>query len=530
MLPRPADRYARLAVGVVALYALFGLLTLMSMPPVHYLGDELGNIQHGAGYIQSMSSGLNADNVLKPRAFSTMLWLTQAVLGPGIWQSRLLVHLTSVMSLGLLWFLGVALGGSRRAALWAVAMAATSFLFNWNARLVRPESVTTLLVLAMLWLLVRGASGPRRYTLYAGALAALSVNIHPNNAQYVVGLAPVALALAWPRSERVGRGGVKTLARPLGLYAGGVLLGCAYWWLAVYAPTQAPAVASAGGSGVGRALTGIYGFPFMRQGFLSLAWESLLRFPGDYAFTYMKFADRVFPNTVSFGYFGAAMAGVIACGLAAGHRRIIGLLLAFMAVTLYANYFLTSHFGYWHMAEFVPVLCLSAALGADALTSRAEAFRPGWGRPAAAVLLALLVGAGLYNTALSTLRLSRYTYADLTRAITGPLPKGARTFAHHLYEPALRPGFVTYAYDVDNPYRTCRPFRQVLHDAEPRFVVFDDALRGSMRSACGADYEQDALRAVLATGRAVATLQLAYPNYWAPGRMIREAVIVEMPE
>jgi hypothetical protein len=529
MLPRPADRYAKLAVGVIALYALLGLLTLTSMPPVHYLGDELGNIQHGAGYIQSMSSGLNADNVLKPRAFSTLLWLTQAVLGPGIWQSRLLVHLTSVLSLALLWLLGAELG-SRRAALWGVAMAATSFLFNWNARLVRPESVTILLVLAMLWLLVRGRSGPGRYTLYAGALAALSVNVHPNNAQYIVGLAPVVLALAWPRADSPAGRRLTALARPLGLYAGGVLLGCAYWWLAVYAPTQAPAVASAGGSGVGRALTGIYGFPFMKENIFGLAWESLLRFPGDYAFTYAKFADRVFPNTVSFGYFGVAMAGVIACGLAAGHRRIIGLLLTFMGFTLYANYFLAARFGYWHMAEFVPVLCLCAALGADALTSRAEAFRPGWGRVAAAVLLASLVGVGLYNTALTTFRLSRYTYADLTRAITGPVPMGARTFAHHLYEPALRQGFVTYAYDVDNPYRTCRPFRQVLHDAHPRFVVFDDVLRGSMRSACGPDYEQDALRAVLATGRAVATLQLAYPNYWAPGRMIREAVIVEMPE
>jgi len=234
-------------------------------------------------------------------------------------------------------------------------------------------------------------------------------------------------------------------------------------------------------------------------------------------------ADYLYMNKISFTFFAVVYGVIYVLGIFTESRKIIFGLLAFVGGTLFINYFLTTHFGYWHMVEFVPFLCLS--LGAAILKVSKMILK--W-KSSVIYITSLIIILGLYNITFSAIEFYKYDYDKLLKTIYHKVPQNAQVFAIELYKPAFKERLLGYNYDVDRPGTTCEPFPSVIKKINPDYVIFDDVLRGFMSSSCGETYEISAFKYLLETAKGSELIKINYPNYWAKNKLLKDIYIFKI--
>jgi len=496
--------YRVVAALLVAVFVLSGALTLKAYPPVNYnLGDEIWATQNGINF-PGLPHGPG-----EPVLYFAAIWAFQGIVGEGVFPVRLFSVLMAGVSLYLTFLIGKAVI-NEKAGLLSAALLATSFAFGWHARIARPEMMTTVFVLSAFYLVVRGVKENPRFLFYGGLLTALSVNVHPNNLQYIAGMTFAYCALA--KREVFSK---KTL-----LYLSGILAGLAAWFIMIYLPSKSASMATPLTAAVGD-ITRVHQFPFMEKGLLGLLKESAVSFPKDYIFEYLRLFDDFFPNTISVWFFAISAGLLWGLGLLTGKRRTALYLLCIPALTAFGNYFITYQFGYWHIIEFYPFLAL--AMSAAALGLRDSQKKAGalvW------AFLFIFCLAGVADTAACRQRMRKYSYERLAHRVSEAVPEGARVIAN-FYMPAakvklLSPWFIEF----DRPGR-CPDFPEELERLSADYILMDDGLRTFMSKSCGPEYEAWAIR-YLNLNFPVAYIDEQYPNYWAEGGLIKGVYVFRL--
>ena len=277
----PLERAAGYAPWVIILcFFIFGAATIMTFPPVHYLGDELGMMRAGEHFVDDLLEGELPSHVT-PRFFYTVLWGVGKAFGSGIVQYRAISLACSVLVLWLVFILGRELGG-RTTGLVALLVVTGDYTFAWNSRLIRPEMMSTLFVLGAFTALVFASRRKDKAVLLvsgAALLVSLSINVHPNNLQYVVAMLFLFPVLFWQRLKSK-----ETVA-----FAAGNALGFAFWMLWNYLPRLSVPAKSSVADVVARA-PHIYSFPFLNENFFTLLWNSIAGMGRDYIAEYLKMA------------------------------------------------------------------------------------------------------------------------------------------------------------------------------------------------------------------------------------------------
>lgn len=512
---------------IIACFFLFGAATIMTFPPVHYLGDELGMMRYGENFVDSLRSG-NFQKHLEPKLYYLALWSIDSVFGAGIVQARALSLVCSVLVLWLVYVLGLELGG-RATGLVALLLVTGDYTFAWNSRLIRPEMVSTLVVLAAFAALVI-ASGRKHAVglVFASALlVALSINVHPNNLQYVA-----AMALLYPILFRKRLRSKETL-----VFAGGLLAGLVFWMLLVYMPKLAieaagsaiSAISDGGASSVSASLAKVAPFPFLKENIFSLFGNAAMSFGKDYLIIYLQMADSLFPNRVSFTYYASLVAVGVGLAMFTEKRWKAALLVGFPALALFLNYFLTKKFGYWHMVEVHPFLSLASAVGVCAVSER---FAPRMRIAAVSVFIVALPFVGYWDQLSSVRSISQnYNYARLLQSVSDPIASRGDVMGHELYYPAFLGRYKSMSFDVEQAkgyFDRCKPLKERVARSGARFILMDDIVRGMMVTACGKPYYRESLRWLSLNARLLAHVREPYPNYWAPGRILQNTYVYEI--
>ena len=524
---------------IIFLFFLFGALTIMDFPPVHYLGDEIGMMETGANFMDEHKYS-EPQELITARLYYATLWGIGKVIGVGIWQSRVLSLIYAVFVLLIVYLLGRELSGPY-AGLLALVLITSDYSFSWNARLIRPEMMSILFVLGSFAAMVYTARRPRfkgslMLLLFSALTISLSINVHPNNLQYIV-----AICFLYPVLYRDRLRSKETLMFLAGLL-GGVLLWMLWSSFVFYSGQAGQAgqygqVSAQAGIIAGSSVSpfSIWSFPFLKENFFSLFINSLNAFGRDYIVQYLKMADSTFPNHVSFTYY-ASLCGIgILMAMFTGARRTVFMLVGFPALALFVNYFLTKKFGYWHMVEVHPFLALAAAIGVCSLSGKIRV--KGIEIALIVVFICALPLVGYWDQAKSVAEFSsRYNYDRLLKGVSSSVPdtSGAPVMGHVLYAPGFmehsRP-YIPLGFDVertDGSYRQCEPLWQRVKSAGAGYLIMDDILRGMMQSACSKMYVKDSLRWLSLNARLITHINEPYPNFWAPRRILKDSYVYEI--
>ncbi|MCK4910361.1 MAG: glycosyltransferase family 39 protein [Thermodesulfovibrionales bacterium] len=506
---------------IILLFFIIGASTIITFPPVHYLGDELGMMSTGGNFVDELLKG-DLPGHITPRFFYAALWGVGKVAGVGVVQYRALSLACSVLVLWLVFVLARELGG-RATGLLALLVVTGDYTFAWNARLIRPEMMSTLFVFASFTALVFASRENIRHkgllAFGAALLVALSINVHPNNLQYVAGMTLLYPVLFW-RGLR---------SRQTVMFAAGLLAGFAFWMLWSFLPSQTT-LAGSPAAGAATGLSRVWAFPFLSENFFTLFAGALKGFGRDYIVEYLTMADTIFPNHVTFAYYASLIAIGVSLAMFTDRRRAALLLVGFPAGVLFLNYFLTNKFGYWHMVEVHPYLSIAAALGVCSVSLKLPAkLRP----VAIAVFVVCLPLTGYWDQARSIRAFSiQHDYSLLLQSVSAPVPEaGGPVMGHILYSPGFGDRYRPLGYDVEHakgPLDRCRPLWQRVGKEGAGYFIMDDILRGMMVSACGKMYFKDSLRWLSLNGRLISHVNQSYPNFWAPGRMQRDAYVYEI--
>jgi len=512
-------RYAPWVLGV--LFLLFTISTILSFPPVHYLGDELGMLYRGSEFLDEVTSG-DRVGYQTPRLFYAGIWAVTGLLGTGVVQARLMSVVFGFMVLWLVYLIGREVSGPRAGAL-AVLLLGSDMMFNWNLRLIRPEIMTSVFLYASFLFLIRLDGHPHgsRYAFFSGALIALSLNVHPNNLQYIVAFAVLYTVLEFKRIRSI-----QTL-----MFFGGMASVVCAWVLMVYVPEVVHSSGQSASEAVG-SLHKSYPFPFLNRNILTLAFSSAGNFVKDYLIEYPSMANSLLPNRLSFFYTGFMLLACALAGAFTSARSRIALLILFPAGTLYLNYFLTSKFGYWHIVELHPFIWLAAAVGITAAAAQMKKEKVAVALPY--VLLALVAVPGYFDTVQSAVVMrSSYDYGTLTKKVARAVPETGKVLAHVLHKPAFPGRHVELAYDVEKitpMNRRCPSLKSKVELAGASVVIFDEAIEGMMRTACGGVYVKESLMFLSGRGELHKLVQHQYPHYWATGRMLQNMYVIKMKE
>ena len=505
----------------------------MDFPPVHYLGDEIGMMNYGADFMDQLEDG-GKPELIRPRLYYATLWGMGKAIGVGVAEARVLSLICAVLVLLIVYLLGRELSGPN-AGLLALLLITSDYSFSWNARLIRPEMMSTLFVLgsfAAIVYLSRHArqKGSLTFLFVAAFIVSLSINVHPNNLQYIV-----AMLFVYPVLFR-GR----LRSRETVMFLAGLLGGVFLWMLWSFFVLKSGQVSGQAGIAASSSISSsvspfrILAFPFLNENFFVLFGKSLKGFGRDYIVQYLTMADSTFPNHVSFTYYASLAGTGIVLAMFTRARRSVLLLVGFPALALFLNYFLTKKFGYWHMVEVHPYLALAAAIGVTSLAGR---FKSKYIRIAliAAFIFALPL-VGYWDQAKSVSSYSaRHDYPRLLRKVSAPVPEAAGpVMGHILYSPGFSGNsgkYRTISYDVEHAegsLNRCRPLWQRIKSAGAGYFIMDDILRGMMISACGKMYVKDSLLWLSLNARLLSHVREPYPNFWAPGRMLKDTYVYEI--
>jgi 4-amino-4-deoxy-L-arabinose transferase-like glycosyltransferase len=514
---------------IIAIHFLYSALTIMTFPPVHYLGDELGMLMTGSNFIESLLSG-NVPNHITPRLFYTSLWVLGKTIGVGVVQFRMLSLLASLGVLWLVFLLGRQLGG-RGAGLLAMLIVTGDYTFAWNSRLIRPEMLTIHFILGSFTALVLASQRDNSLKLVfvSALLVSLSINVHPNNLQYVV-----VMLFMYPVLFRE-----KLLSKNTLIYAAGFMAGFAFWILWSYLPSISGAPASAASQlGVIDSIARSYPFPILNENFIELFVKSLNSFYMDYITIYLKMANTTFPNSISFKYYAMVTALAIIAGLIGKNRLKVLMLVGFPASALFFNYFLTNKFGYWHMVEAHVFLSLAMAIGVSAgvpagLSAMADKLNARLRQVSILALVCALVLVGYLDQFRSIKVMSKnYSYTRLINRVSAAVPsKGEDVMGHILYSPAFNNKYTPLGFDVEkqkSSFKRCGPFAERVQSAGIRYFLMDDIIRGMMTSSCGKIYYKSAIRWLSLNASLKASINEPYPNFWAPGKQLKNIYIYEL--
>ncbi len=184
------------------------------------------------------------------------------------------------------------------------------------------------------------------------------------------------------------------------------------------------------------------------------------------------------------------------------------------------------------MVEVHPYLSIAAALGVCSISIKLPVkFRP----VLIAVFIALLPLTGYWDQARSIRTFSaEHDYPLLLESVSTPVPDDdALVMGHILYLPGFGDRYRAIGYDVENakgPLNRCKPLWQRVGKEGAEYFIMDDILRGMMVTACGKRYFQDSARWLSLNGRLLGHVKQSYPNFWASGRMLRNAYVYEILE
>jgi hypothetical protein len=502
-------RWRALALLWPVMFLMAGLLTITFYPPVEYnLGDELWAY---SGSVKTVEEGLPRQTVA-PRLFFAATGYFVSLWGGGFFTARAFAVCIAAITLFVTYLLGREMADAKAGFLSSLVLG-TTFAFMWHSRVVRPEMMSMLFVLLAFYLLyLSRRRGLPRYAAYAGLLVTLSVNVHPNNLQYVLGF-----LLLYP--ILFGR---KTLSSATLYFSAGLFLGFLVWYFAAYLNAR-PA-----GTAIGGEVKGTGGFldvfPFMKEDAAALVRRSLGSFLADYR-EYVRLFDVYFPNRLTFALPAGAACICWFLALFTRYRGKALLLLLLVSLTSLANYFVAPQYGYWHTVEFFPFFAVAAVLGVYGLKERLPSRLGNW------VLIAAIlsfVATGLGDTVAVASSFRGYDYerlmGEVRRHVDGP------ALARMFYLPAVgRENLVNHWFKIEGGGK-CPPVEARMREQGVRYVVYDDALRKFSRLSCGKDYEKELIRYLTLRCEAVALIPEPYPSYWARGGVVSEVYIYRTPE
>jgi uncharacterized membrane protein len=502
-------RWRVLALLWPIMFLMAGLLTLTFYPPVEYnLGDELWAYSKSK---ETVEEGLPRQ-LVAPRLFFAATGYFISFWGDGFFAARAFSVCIAALVLFVTYLLGREMADARAGFLSSLVLG-TTFAFMWHSRVARHEMMSMLFVLLAFFLLYlsRRRAMPR-YAAYAGLLVTLSVNVHPNNLQYVLGF-----LLLYP--ILFGR---KTLSRATLYFSAGLFLGFLVWYFAAYLNAR-PAYTA-----VGEQVKGTGGFldmfPFMKEDVTTLARRSLGSFLADYR-NYVRLFDVYFPNRLSFALPAGAACVCWVLALLSRYRWQALLLLLLVSLASLANYFVAAQYGYWHTVEFFPFFAIAAVLGVSGLAARLKS-RLGGAVLAVAVLF--FVATGLGDTVAVAGGFRGYDYerlmGEVGRRVDGP------ALARMFYLPAVgKENLVNHWFKIEGG-GACPPVEGKVREGGVRYVVYDDVLRNFSRLSCGKDYENELIRYLTLKCEAVALISEPYPSYWARGGRVSEVYIYRTPD
>jgi hypothetical protein len=451
-----------------------------------------------------------------PRLYFGAVWLFFKGIGAGIFQARMLSLLSALLVLYLVHRCGEALADGW-AGLGASVLLGSSFAFSWQSHVARPEMLTMAFLVGAFLLLSqarRGGGGSGRRLFLASLTAALTVNVHPNNIQFMP-----AFLVIFP--VIFGR---RAFGKPGLYYLGGFGAAFALWLLAVYVPSRE---VSAGGG-----VSGLYMFKFLKEGPFGIALEGIARFHKDYVLDYLALFQRHFPSRISVYYFAGLLGAIILAGLFTANRAPILQSLFFVFLGAYGNYFVISRLGYWHAIEFYPWLALAGGLGLRGLWQLAgERLKDGGFLPVRAMRVAVSLAAAalvlpsVADTASVARGMRAYNYAKVIESVAAAIPLDGRAVGTSFYTPAFEGrDFVPAWFDIETG-SLCQPFEEKLGDEGIRYVIFDDVFRRLAALDCGEAYAGDAARFLFLKGTLVAVIREPYPSYWAEDGIVDDVYV-----
>ncbi|MDP2168731.1 MAG: glycosyltransferase family 39 protein [Thermodesulfovibrionales bacterium] len=503
----------------VFVFFIWGALTLRTYPPINYnLGDEIWAVEGSLNFFDNPPIGYAI-----PRLYFASLGLFLSLTGGGVFVARLFSLIAGSILLYLTYVLGKEILDEKAGLVSSIVLGST-FAFQWHSNIARPEIMTSLIIVFAFYLLLVGLRENMRLLLYSGILSALSINIHPNNLQYVPGFVAAYVILARK----------KVFSKATLLFLSGLGAGILAWMVFSYAPSQASSVQAQSAAQAASGILRSYPFPFMNKNLFALFKESVISFPKDYIFQYLRLFNDFFPNNIS-AYFFAVSAGLVyLTALFTRQRRNVLLLAGFPALTAFFNYFITEQFGYWHVVEFYPFFAVALAAGLkgieglrtprEGLRTPREGALP-LGRRASTVFVWLFIAvfsaAGIADIAMGRIRMRKYSYTRLLGKVSAAVPSGSKVVARDFYLPALKHAdFVGVWFKLERPSANCPGFEDEVKRQGVDYIIMDEGFRTIASKSCGPAYDTEIMRYINLKCSLSSAIDEQYPHYWAAGKII----------
>lgn len=496
--------HGTLAVILCAVFFLTGILTVSFYPPVNYnIGDEIWGVNGSLAFVQEASGyGL----IELPRVYFAALGGFLSLTGGGVMAARVFTLFCASLVMYMTYLLGRDTAGGW-VGLSASAVLGSSFGFFWNSHVVRQEMMSALFIVSAAWLLVRGFNSNSAKSVFSAALVVtLSLNVHPNNLQYAIAAIPFYFIVA-------GRRALSVMATSFGL---GLLAGFAIWMMVSYLPSRQGGIQTVST----KTLTSIASqvpSPIHGKGVGASLVEAGKGVFNDFT-GYAGMFNSFYPNHIDLRLSGAALVLLCVAGLFTRWRLRVSALSGFVFFVDFTGYLIANRMGYWHVIEFYPFAALALCVSIFGIKER---IGPSFGRWVVCGSLVFFVMTGLADTALTAYGMKDYNYARLTGKVA-QIAHG-RTLATDLYYPALgKDNYVSPWFGIDNPSAECPSVEDSIRELRVQYIVADDTIRSFSRLGCGKEYEKEFVRFCTLKCELVSVIDEQYPNYWAPGRMIRE--------
>lgn len=497
------------------IFFLWGAATIKSFPPVNYnLGDEIWAYESGMSVI-----GGGAVSYFDPVFYFFLSGLFSMTTGWGVFSVRLLSLISASLLLYLVFRLASMLS-DEVTGLFSSLLLGSTFAFHWHARTARPEILTSLIIVLSVYFIYKSfmEEGKKYYLVVSGALVTLSVWIHPNNLQYCLGIVPLYIFAGGRKS--LGARGIYFVSGPI---AGFFIIS-----LLLYLTSNQSLTAL---------LSHVFSYPYpaVKQDILLLIKESFFNLPKDYWFEYLSMFDSFFPNNISLGFFAYMTAPIIFFSLFTGVRRHVITLFGFLLATSYLNYFVTDLFGYWHVVEFYPFIAICTAIGLKGIEDKIPyvfSFKKFSLRSGAILSLAFLTVfsvAGIYDVVVSQNNVRGYDYDRILNKVSSAVPATGKVLGLDLYRLAFdKDRFVGIGFRIDIP-SDCPRFEEYIKQFNVKYIIMDDSFKVFASKACGAPYTNDMLRYLNLNTALHKVIDESYPSFWAPGKMINNIYIFEVP-